>query len=170
MLDHVLQFPHVPFPGTAPERAHGGLGVFRQWERRPAVARPVPREEEVREERNVGWSLAQRRHVDRHHPQAVVEVLAQCSLGHGIFRIAIRGCDEPHVDHGVGVLAAHPTHHAVLNHAQKLCLDRLRHIGQLVQLQGSAIGRLQQPGLVAHRAGKRALDVSEHFRFQQHLG
>ena len=102
----------------------------------------------------------------RHDPQPVIQILAQHVLLDGLLRVAIGAGDEPHVDDRVGVLAAHATDYTVLDHAQELGLDRFRHLDELVEQQRAAIGRLQEAGLVAHRARECALHMSEHLRFE----
>src|SRR2546422_7560978 len=106
------------------------------------MAHPVRGQEVVREQRDVFGSLAQRRHVDRHDPQAVVEVFPHVARGDGGFWVAVGRGDEPHIDDGIGRLAAHAAHHTVLNDPQELGLDRLWHLGQLVEKQDRKSTRL----------------------------
>src|SRR5206468_7267759 len=55
----------------------------------------------------------------------------------------------------------------VLFRSQQLRLRRLGHLEQLVEEKRTAVGCLQQSGLVAHGAGERALAVSEHLRSEE---
>jgi hypothetical protein len=57
-----------------------------------------------------------------------------------------------------------------LEHAQELHLEVGRHLRELVEEERSAVGLLEEPLLVAHGAGERALDVSEDLRLEQGLG
>src|SRR2546425_6169411 len=131
------------------------------------MAHPVRGQEVVREQRDVFGSLAQRRHVDRHDPEAVVEVFPHVARGDGGFWVAVGRGDEPHIDDGIGRLAAHAAHHTVLNDPQELGLDRLWHLGQLVEKQRAAVRGFEQAGFVPHRAGECSLAVSEHLGFEQ---
>src|SRR5438552_17500028 len=89
-----------------------------------------------------------------HDPQAVVEVLPHGARVDGGFWVAVGRGDEPHIDDGIGRLAAHAAHHAVLNDPRELGLDRLWHLGQLVEKQRAAVRSFEQTGFVPHRAGE----------------
>ena len=110
---------------------------------RLAVAIPVVGEEVVREQRDVLGSLAQRRQLDRHHTQPVEEILAQNPLVHCVLRIAIRGRHEAHVHRCVLLLAAHTSHHAILDNAKQLCLQFERNIANFIQKDGAAVRGLE---------------------------
>ena len=131
---------------------------------------PVRGEEVLREQGDVLRPVAQRGHLDRDHAEAVIQVFPQRARFDGLLGVTVGGGDEAHVHYRVVRFAAHPAHHAVLNNAQQLRLDRLRHLDQLVQEQRAAVRRLEQAGLVSHRPGERALAVAEHLRFEQPLG
>src|SRR6266567_3334798 len=79
------------------------------------MAVPVESQEVLGQERDVVHPLAQRRHVDRHDAQAVVQILAQRTRRHRVLGVAIGGRDEAHVHDRVGRLTAHAPHHAVVN-------------------------------------------------------
>ena len=65
------------------------------------------------------------------------------------------------------LLAADSPDDAVLHHAQQLCLQRERHLGQLVEEERAVVGDLEQSDLVAIGAGERPLLVTEHLRLEQ---
>jgi hypothetical protein len=67
--------------------------------------------------------------------------------------------------------AADPHHLALFQHPQQAGLQAEGHLADLVEEQGAAVGRLEQPGVAAAaRAGERAFLVAEQLRFQQRLG
>ncbi len=170
VLHHVLQLAHVAGPGVGAQRPDRGVAQRGERLVGAAVAVPVVLEEMRREHGHVVRPLAQGGDGNRHDAQTVVQVLAQHPRAQRVLGVAVRGRDEAHVHHRVGPLTAHAPHDAVLDHAQQLRLDRLRHLDQLIQEQRAAVGHFEQAGFVADRAGEGAFHVTEHFRFEQRLG
>src|SRR6266576_7058950 len=119
------------------------------------------------EQWDVFGPFTERGYVDRHHAQAVVEVWPHGASLYGSFGITVRGRNEPDVHYGIRRFAADAPHHAVLDDAEQLRLNRLGHLHQLVEEQRPAVGRLEQTGLVAHGAGEGALAVPEHLGFEE---
>jgi hypothetical protein len=58
---------------------------------------------------------------------------------------------------------------ALLQHAQELDLHRRRHLGDLVEEDGAAVGQLEQPGLAA-TAPVKAPRVAEQLGVEQASG
>jgi len=52
----------------------------------------------VRQKRDVAPADAQRRHVELHHLEPVVEVLAESTVLHALLQVAVRGRHDPNVD------------------------------------------------------------------------
>ena len=78
----------------------------------------------------------------------------------------MRGRDDAHVDlHGLA--AAHGNHRARLQHAEHLGLEFQGHLGDLVEKEGSSVGRAEEARMVAVRAGERPLHVTEELTLQQ---
>ncbi len=122
----------------------------------------------IRQQRNILRALMQRRNFQADHIQAVEEIFTELLSLHRFRQIAMGGGKDAHVDIKVAV-AAQRTHLTLLQHAQQLNLQRLRHIADFIEKQRTALRRLKQPFARADRAGKRAFGVSEQFRFQQLL-
>ena len=100
--------------------------------------------EEVRDQqRDVFAALVERRHLDVHDVQAVVEVLAELPADHQLLQIAVRGRDHAHVDRD-RIGAADRADHVLLQHAQQLHLQAHRHVADLIEHQRAAVGRLEQ--------------------------
>ena len=161
-LDDVSQLPDVPRPGI-PRQAHHGLGG--DLEALPAAVRIDP-EEVLDEERDVLRPLAQWRHVDLDHGDAVVEVLAEPGSLDLLSQILVRGGDHPDVGLDVPV-GADPAELAGLERAQDLDLGRRAHLADLVQEQGALVRRLEEPVLESVRARERAALVAEELALEE---
>ncbi len=99
-----------------------------------------------RQIRNVLLALAQRRNIQRHHIQPVIEILAKCPLLQRRAQIHVGGGDHPHVD-VPDFIAAQPLELALLQNAQQLHLNGGRHVADLVQENGARVGLLEFAGL-----------------------
>src|SRR5690348_403686 len=120
---------------------------------------PVMSEEVLREHRDVLHTLTQSGKTNRDHPETVEQILAQDALTNRLLRILVRRRNEAHVDHGILLLAANSPEHPVLENAKQLGLDRMGHLGQLIQKERPTIRRLEEPRLVAIGAGEGTLAV-----------
>ena len=110
--------------------------------------------------------LAQRRQVDRHHVQPVVQILAEplgLDLGQ---QVAIAGGDDARID-ADGLRIADALELALLQHAQQLDLQLGRGGVDFVEKDRAGVGRLEAAGAIVDRAGERAAHVAEQFAFQQ---
>ena len=117
-------------------------------------------EEKERQLLDIRPALAQRRQLDRKYVQAMVEVLAQLALGHGLARIAVGRRDDTHI---VADLrgAADARELAGLEHAQQLHLQLHRHLGDFVEEDAAAVGALEEALVLPVRAGEAAALVTE---------
>jgi hypothetical protein len=68
------------------------------------------------------------------------------------------------------LVAAHRPHHALLQHAQQLDLQRQRHVADLVQQHRAAVRRGDQALPVPLRPRERTLHMPEQLGLQQRLG
>ncbi len=169
VLDHVLELPDIAPPGARAQMRNARFAEPGTPIGHLAVAIPVVRQEMIGQKGNVFLPFAKRRQGDRHDPKPVEEIAPENAALHRLLRIPVGGGDEPHVDLRIGRLRTDPPHHAVLDHPKQLGLQGERHLGQLVQEEGAAVGGLQQAGLVAVGAGERALAVPEDLGLEQGL-
>ena len=109
--------------------------------------------------------LAQRREVDLDGVEPVEQVLAEALLPRLRLDVRVGGRDHPHVDALVAG-AAHPLELAGLQHPQQLGLLLQRHVGDLVEEEGAAVGQLEAAGAVLLGVGEGALDVAEHLALE----
>src|SRR5258706_15449121 len=166
LLDHVVELAHV----ARPLRLHQELERFRREGRLLApVARREDRQEIRGEERDVLGALVERRQLQRHHVQSIVEVLAERADLLLFRELAVRGGNDAHVE-GNRARRADGAHLARLDHAQQLHLQRQRHVADLVEEERALVRRDEQAALVGDGAGERSLHVAEELAFQQRLG
>ncbi|MQM40260.1 hypothetical protein KBTX_04307 [wastewater metagenome] len=99
-------------------------------------------------------ALAQRRQAHTQAVEAVVEVRAECTVGHALCEVPVRGRDQGEI-HRFLVAAAHRHDTLLLKHAEKPGLQCLGHLADLVEEQGPAVRLVHPaPGALATGAGE----------------
>ena len=104
------------------------------------------------------------RQVQADDVQAIKQILAEFSLGDAFSQILVGGADDAHVNRLFGVVPQ-LAYAAFLNDAQQFDLHGKRQVGNLIQQQGAAVGRLKKAVPVFIGAGERAFTVAEEFGF-----
>jgi hypothetical protein len=117
-LDQVLQLADVARVAVLEEGVAGGGGEAGHVT--PVLCGELA-EEVLQEKRDVLAPLAERRDLDRHHVQPVVEVLAKGPVSHRLFQIAMGSGEDANV-HAERLVAAHPLERALLQDAEELHL------------------------------------------------
>src|SRR3989442_3537554 len=112
-LDHVLKFTDVARPTILLE---GGQGVARKAVHSLAELAAVAADEVVHEQRHVRDPLGERRYLDRHDVQSIVQVFAEGPAPYRLLEVHVRCRHDTHVDLD-GPRAAHPLDLALLEHA-----------------------------------------------------
>src|SRR6185503_13313295 len=162
----VLELPHVARPGVAlHHRERLGMETA---DGLPLVAREAF-DEMQRKRRHVLATLAERRHDDRKHAQAVEQIEPESPGLDLAAEIAIRRRDESHVD-AASRRRAHRPNLPLLQHPQELRLDCRARLADLVEEERSAVGLLEQPGARAVRTGEGAPRVAEELALEECLG
>ena len=118
---------------------------------------------------DVAGALAQRRDAQREHAQAVVEILAERALAHGLLEIAIAGCEHADVERN-GFAGAERLDLALLQHAQQLGLQAEIHLRDLVEQQRAAVRLHELTDAARLRAREGALLVTEQQRLEHLVG
>ena len=77
-------------------------------------------------------ALRQRRHVERHDVEPVVEVLAEAALGDASLQVDVRRREDARLERAL-LLGAERPEATVFEHAQELRLEIDRHLGDLVE-------------------------------------
>ncbi len=161
-MDVVLELAHIARPGGA---AHARDRIRRELPARPAGLVHLL-EEVVRDQLDILAALAQRGHLEREDVQAMIEVIAQLALAHGLARIAVGGRDDAHV--GLDRAAGADAHQRPgLEHAQQAHLELERHLRDLVEEERAAVGLLEVALVLAIGAGVAAALVAEHLVLDQ---
>ena len=103
------------------------------------------------QQRNIFGPLAQRRDADGKHVEPIVQIGAELLLAHHRFQIAIGRRDQPRIG-AQRPRRAQPLELALLQNAQQLRLQLQRHLADLVQKHGAAIGQLEAADALRNRA------------------
>src|SRR5688500_3820769 len=115
--------------------------------------------EVIEQQQLVPLQLAQRRHAQREHRQAVVEIGPERAFAHRAPQVAVGGgYDAAARDATLGLADALVL--AILQHAQQLRLHLERQLADLVEEQGAVGGILEETRLGRLRAGKGAFDMA----------
>ncbi len=140
----------------------------RHLRRLAAVLLAIALEEELGQGRNVLSPRPQRRQMDRHDVQAVVQVFSEVPGANFILERLVGGGNHARV-HSNRPALAHALEFALLQHSQQLHLKLGAHAADFVEEDGAAVRRLEPAGLVVERPGERPLDVAEELAFEQAL-
>lgn len=119
--------------------------------------------------RNVFAAIGQARNVDADDVQPVEQVFAELAGLHQGFQVLVRRGDDAHVDPHRRV-AADPVELAIGQHAQQAGLGVGRHVADLVEEQGAAVGLLEAAAALVGRTGEGTFLVTEQLGFHQVLG
>ena len=160
-FDDVAQFPDVAGPVVC---LHGGDGILADAPDGLPRRFRDPFHEEAGEQRDVIAPVTQRRHLNGHHVEPVVQVFAEVAVAHLQGKIAGGGGDDAHVHLDLGA-APDPLEDLFLKDTDDLALGLHGHVRHLVEEKGSVVGPFERPHLArAAAAADRALGA-EQFHF-----
>src|SRR5713101_6915446 len=118
-------------------------------------------QESAKEERNIFFPSAQRRHGDADNVQAKEKIVAEFSFAHERFEVLIGGGDEAHV-RAQGLIAAYTLEGALLaDHAQQFDLRAGTDFGHFVEKNCAAVCLFEPADPAFVRAGERAFLMAE---------
>ena len=167
-IDHkfryVFQFTHITRPGILLQPFHHiiryfpeilveefGIAVCKMEDQCFDILLPFP----------------QRRDFDGDNIQAVIKILPEFLLPYHFLQIFIGGRQNPHIDRNL-LIGTNADDLPFLQDTQQLCLQIQRHIADLIQENDALICQFELADTaVGVRSGKRALHITEQFRFQQ---
>ena len=95
-----------------------------------------------RERQDIFASLAQRGNEERHNVEAVEQVFSEASLCYSLLQVGIGGGDQTDIHFNrAGATQSHEA--SFLKYAQKFGLHAGRHVGDLIQENGSVVRLFQ---------------------------
>ena len=128
LLEQIQQLPDVPRPRRRDQQRHR---VRSERRHRLLVALGELAQKMRGEQRDIFAAIGQRRQFERDHVQAIEEIFAE--LPGGTLRVEIAvGCRNDAYIHRHRLSRAHGPYFAFLQYAQKLHLQRERHVADLV--------------------------------------
>src|SRR5882672_1761847 len=162
-IDLVLELADVAGPGVVLYRTHG---IGRQSAHRTVVAARPVLEHALRDDDRIAVAHAQRRNADRHFVDAIVQVLPESVRRDARVEVAVGRADHAHVDRD-RFPPAYPLERALLQEAQQLRLQRIRHVADLVEEERAARRVLDLALRLLVRARECALFVAEELALEQ---
>ena len=163
IFQQVAQFPYVAGPVVGHHQVEGRFGEAGQ---RFALVLPEAVQELFGKLRDILAAFAQGRDGNGEDVQAMVEVPPEGSLVAAFIQVAVGGDDDPEVSGDLSV-GADLFIDPFFKQAQQLGLERQRHVADLVQEQGAAVGPAALPFTFAVGAGEGPFHMAEQFAFQQ---
>ena len=120
----------------------------------------------VHQGRDVVDAIAQGRHRQRHHVEAVEEIFPKAARLHLGFEVAVGGGDDAHIHRQLALGADRPDGF-LFQSPQQGRLHGERHLAYLVQKEGALVGDPEQAVAPLAGAGEGPLHVAEQLAFQQ---
>ena len=163
-LDAVSQFPDI----AGPSMGEGRLFGERAEAANAAIVRAAAafsRNRSISQPMSSGRS-PQRRDFDRQDRQAEIEVLAESRRRRALRQIAMRRRHDAGTE-GDGRLAADASEAAVLDQPQQLCLQRQRHVADLIEEQRALARPLGIAEMALLGAREGALLVAEDLALEK---
>src|SRR2546425_2133685 len=159
----ILQFADVAGPRVTCENVHGlGGDVFDLF----VEAAAESLHEVADEERDVFVTLAERGDLNGKNVQAVIKIAAEGALGDQFRKIYVGGGDHAHV-HALGAIAAEAFEFLLLEDAEKLGLQLVRNVADLVEEESAAVGQFEAADFLVDGPGEGAALVTEELGFEQ---
>ena len=112
------------------------------------------------QQRDIFPPLTQRRNFNRHHVQAIVEILAKTSGIHLCGKIAMSRRNQPDINRD-GLVAADTLNFALLNRTQQTNLHHRRDIANFIEKQRAAIGNFKTTTMGINRTSKCPFVMTE---------
>src|SRR5262245_50781361 len=123
-------------------------------------------EEMFGEQENIVATLAQRREYDADHIEAIVQILAKAARTDQVFGSLVRRGDDTHID-PARFTCAESIDLSFLQHTQQFGLQQQRHVTDLVQKQGAAMGEFELARSRLSGSRERATLITEQLAFEQ---
>src|ERR1700683_338715 len=162
-FDYIFQFTHVTRPGIGHQ---GPPCSWRDVPRWAVIFLCVPLQEEIDEQGNILFALAQRRKVDGDHIEPVEEIFAEAAVADRLSEIDVGGGDDAHIH--LNFLHSAEVHEAaVLQDAENFGLGIETHGGDFVEEERAPVRHLKQALFGSYGAGECAFHVPEEGGLKQ---
>ena len=126
-------------------------------------------DEVLHQRRDVFAALAQRRDLDVHDVEAVIQIVAKAACFDRFLQVVIGRRNDAHL-HLHRRAGADRQDLLGLDRAQQLDLKVERHVGDFIKEDGAAAGTLEEPFLVADGSGEGAAEMAEELALEEGLG
>src|SRR5208283_3108109 len=164
-LNNVFELANVARPGVALQQFERlGLDAFHGLLEDGGIMA----QEVMRDDGDILEALLERRRLDAHDVDAVVEVLAELAFGHELGEILVSGEDEPRAQ-GNELAGTEAAELHLLQHAKKLDLGKEAEVANFVEKKRAAAGLLEVAFARADSAGEGAFFVAKEFGLDQGL-
>src|SRR5215831_3458219 len=149
-LHNIAKFTNVARPGVCHQHLHCivaqsfDLGIMFSVEFTDEV---------LSQQWNVFLAFAQGRQNNRKNGQAIVEVLAEFSVGNRIPWFLVCSRNDAYVK-GDFLLSSQSTHFSIFENTQQLRLQRDRHLANLIEKEAPSVGEFKATLLYSDSSGK----------------
>ena len=123
----------------------------------------------ARQHSDVLAPLTQGRQAQPNHIEPVKQVLAEGAVFHPLLQVLVGGSNHTHIGFH-RAMTAHPVEMAVAEDPQQPGLQVKRHVADLIEEQGAAIGLLEAAAAHGLRAGEGTALMAKQLGLQQILG
>ena len=147
-----FQLADVPRPVAAGEHLEGLVGKPGQWE---PMSLGQPRQERGGKLRQFAFPLPQRGESETDDPQSIEQVGAKTTRGRQVRQRPVGRCDQAEIGSSQPGLT-HPPELPLLDCPQQQPLPPRRQFSDLIQKQGAAVRRLQEPRAGGIGTGERS--------------
>src|SRR6266536_665662 len=156
----VLQFTNISRPGISLQQSqHIRRYLIRHL---PPVFFVVLIYEMLGQRQNIFSPVSQRRQLNRHNGEPIIEIFAKSPLLYRFFQLDVCGRNDPHID-TTGSCVTKWREFSLLNDAQKSHLSFRWNISNFIQENRAAVGDLEQTLLGRHGSCKGTSRVAKQF-------
>jgi hypothetical protein len=120
----------------------------------------------LRQREDVLMPFAQRRQSQDQHGEPIEEIVAEPSLAHRRYQVAVGGCDDTHV-HRSRLALTDPLDLAFLEDTQQTHLGFRRHVADFVEKKCPAVAGLEPSRTVRDSSSESAFGMPKQFRVKQ---
>src|SRR3984893_16647666 len=162
-FDYILQLSYIPGPVISAQGIHRGRrnGFYRLVHTSGELLREMPYQE-----RDIAFTLSQRRNVNREHVEAKKKIGSKLLLPHHGFQVTVCRGNQTCIG-SQGARTPETLEFPFLQYAKQLRLQFKRNLSNLIQKDRAAIGYFKASDALRDRSCKCAFLVPEQLAFEQ---